>query len=116
MAEVAMGDANGKSLNNSVECKHVPTCVANMKLLRRIVQSLSHVCQFVVEDKMKNKWIKSCHRHMQSLTHAHASPADFSFVANRFIAFVDAFHESKILHSGENWVLLSKSVKSKKDF
>jgi hypothetical protein len=53
---------------------------------------------------------------MQSLTHAHASPADFSFVANRFIAFVDAFHESKILHSGENWVLLSKSVKSKKDF
>jgi hypothetical protein len=32
------------------------------------------------------------------------------------IAFVDAFHNSKSLHSGENWVLLSKSVKSEKDF
>jgi hypothetical protein len=53
---------------------------------------------------------------MQSLTHAHTSPADFSFVANRLIAFTDAFHESGILHSGENWVLLSKSVKFEKAF
>jgi hypothetical protein len=41
---------------------------------------------------------------------------DFSFVVRRLIAFADAFHESGILHSGENWVPLSKSVKSEKDF
>jgi hypothetical protein len=113
---VAMGDAKGKSLNNSVEHKHLPTCVTNTKLLSGVVWCLLFLRRFVVFDELKNKWIKPCHRRMQSLTHAHASPADFTFVKNRLIAFAVAFHDSKILHSGESWVPLSKSVKSEKDF
>jgi hypothetical protein len=52
---IVMGGANGKSLSNSVDYKHLPIYVVNIKLLSRIVRSLLFLCQFVVFHELKNK-------------------------------------------------------------